>query len=162
MGEGESIMNWYVLHAESQNCKKIVSQLNSNEEINAFQPRFEKWFSNSKIKEFQIGYMYPGYIFIKTELSLETLKNRYMNEYPVFMMDASVKTIMEKMMDDSGIIRCSKGDIINKKLKVYEGPLKGLEDNVKHINRHKKVAFLDIPFYDHMLMKIPLEVVNKL
>lgn len=154
-------MNWYVLHAEPKLCSKIVRQLNSCENIQAFLPRVEKWFANARVKEFRTAYLYPGCVFIKSEMTLDELKSQYLCDYSVEIIETEKKKVFERIFDDEWIIKKSTGDIINKRLIIYDGPLIGFENKIVKINRHKRFAFLDFGMDGNNVTKVPLEVVNK-
>lgn len=75
-------------------------------------------------------------------------------------MDEEEQRFFERMFDGNGVIRHSVGNIINSKLNVESGPLKGMEQQIKKIDRHKRIAYLDCQLLGTR-MKAPLEVVNK-
>ena len=57
----------------------------------------------------------------------------------------------------------SKGFIIGDAITVTEGPLKGYEGSIKKIDRHKRMAFVELPFLGkETRVRIPLEIVDKL
>lgn len=154
-------MNWYILYAESKQCNIIAKQLSSYEGVQAFLPKTEKWFANAKVKEFRISILYSGVVFIKSEMTVDELKACCENDYSVEMIENSVKKVFERLFDDEWIVRKSTGDIINKRLIIYDGPLIGLEDRIIKINRHKRYAFLDFGMAGSDITKVPLEVINK-
>ncbi|WP_050638280.1 transcription termination/antitermination NusG family protein [Candidatus Stoquefichus sp. SB1] len=166
-------MNWYIVHVKSGKCQEIIDYLNTDQNIYAFLPKMEKWFSNSHIKEFQTSYMYPDYIFIRTSLNQEEFKMKYddffrsirqmadLLEYDGMIALTSVEQmLLEKMFDNQDVIKHSTGHIVDSHLMINEGPLIGLEKRIKKIDRHKRVAILDCNIFGR-IMKVPLEVISK-
>lgn len=116
----------------------------------------------------------PGYIFIRTE-DAEKLYLRLMNEKSHHSLQTMTKLLKtgetftplhpeeEQMLlslfgqdHHAGI---STGVIINGKLQVTEGPLKGLEDKIVYIDRHKHLAALSLKIGDRRIrVKVALEV----
>lgn len=166
-------MNWYVMHAKSGKCQEIIDYLNTDKDIYAFIPKMEKWFSNSKVKEFQTSYMYPDYIFVKTFLNEEEFKKKY-NEFfdsihyitellendGLISLTSEEECLLEKMFNNQDVIKRSIGYIVDSHLMINEGPLIGLEKSIKRIDRHKRIAILDSNILDR-IMKVPLEVISK-
>lgn len=65
-------------------------------------------------------------------------------------------------MDENDLIQASVGNIIDGKLIVDEGPLKGLEDRVRKIERHDRWADLEMEVLEERrMMKVGLQVVSK-
>ncbi|NCC55187.1 MAG: hypothetical protein EOM11_06875, partial [Erysipelotrichia bacterium] len=48
--------------------KSLVDCLNKDNQLEAFIPKIEKWYTASHTKEYQIQDLYPDYIFIRTDL----------------------------------------------------------------------------------------------
>lgn len=115
--------------------------------------------------------LFPGYIFLEArdpeDLYLALKK------FPRFSLmlktgenytpiSPEEETFIRRLTDESGKAAVSLGVIKDKKLRVIEGPLKGLEQYVVKIDRHKKKATLEM----HLLGKthvfrMGLEVVEK-
>ena len=55
------------------------------------------------------------------------------------------------MMNENNLILASVGNIVNGKLIVQEGPLKGLEDRVRKIERHDRWADVEMDLFDKCL-----------
>ncbi|MBO6205834.1 MAG: hypothetical protein J6O73_02745 [Lachnospiraceae bacterium] len=67
------------------------------------------------------------------------------------------------MMGENDLILASVGNIIDGKLIVKEGPLKGLEDRVRKIERHDRWADLEMELFDECrTMRVGLQVVGRI
>lgn len=166
-------MDWYIMHVKSGNCQEIIDYLNDDQNIYAFLPKMEKWFSNFRVKEFQTSYMYPDYIFIRTSLNQEEFKMKYddffhsinhkarlLEHDEVVSLSSVEQALLEKMFDNQDVIKHSTGLIVDSHLMIHDGPLIGLEKSIKRIDRHKRIAILDCNILGR-IMKVPLEVISK-
>ena len=71
--------------------------------------------------------------------------------------------ILDGVMDENDLVLSSTGNIINGKLIVDEGPLKGLENKVKKFDRHDRWADLEMELFEECkMMRVGLQVVNKI
>lgn len=68
--------------------------------------------------------------------------------------------IISHLFKNKDTIQHSVGYIVDGKTVITEGPLMGLEDYIKKVNRHRRYAMLDFPLEGSM-MKLPLEIVSK-
>lgn len=166
-------MFWYVVDTKLNSNTKMLDFLNRQENVEAFIPKVEKWFKCTEFEEFQLKEMYPGYIFIKTTLNEESFKEKYAGLFQtverlgkVIEKDEFIAlrdnemNILSKLFDDSNAIRHSQGKYNGNDLEIFSGPLKGLEKNIKKINRHKRIAKVGFEILDQEML-LPLEVLNK-
>lgn len=166
-------MYWCIIHIKSGNCHDLLRFFNEQQGIHAFLPMMEKWFSGAHTKEYRNILLFPDYLFIKADMSKEHFHQTYQDLFhqisrfakllegeALISMDEEEQRFFERMFDENGVIRHSIGNIINSKLNVESGPLKGMEQQIKKIDRHKRIAYLDCQLLGTR-MKAPLEVVNK-
>ena len=67
------------------------------------------------------------------------------------------------MMDENDLIQASVGNFVDGKLIVDEGPLKGLEDRVRKINRHDRWAEVEMELFEECgMIKVGLEIKTRL
>ena len=72
------------------------------------------------------------------------------------------EAILQRMMNENDLILASVGNIGDGKLIVDEGPLKGLEDRVRKIERHDRWADLEMDLFEECkVMRVGLQVVSK-
>lgn len=69
---------------------------------------------------------------------------------------------MRALCQEGNLISMSRGVIRGGKVVVTSGPLKGREDLIKRIDRHKRTAQIEIPFADQkMQVIVGLEIYEK-
>ena len=164
-------MYWYFIYDRFGITSQLLNYFNRQEGISAFVPKMEKWFGNSKVKEFQVKDLMPGYILIQSGLN----EKEFIRKYKDFLvtLDCKVQLIQsgdvltltpleqnlyQHLFDQDKVIRHSTGNIVNSKLIVEKGPLKGLESFVGKIDRHKRQAILEI---EDKKIIVPLAVITK-
>lgn len=167
-------MNWYVIFVNKDKINEVVFYFNNLPGTNAFIPRIEKLISKEGKKEFLEVPMFPNYLFIETSLSEQafsemikelkkdlgsTMKTLQDETQSIFALTIEEKKLLESLLNENYLIKHSIGIIVNSKLIVEEGPLKGKEELVRKIDRHKRLAFLHNVC--GKLMKVPLEVISK-
>lgn len=56
----------------------------------------------------------------------------------------------------------SSGIIENDRVRILSGPLMGMEGNIRRIDRHKRIAYLEIEMFGRTVeMKVGLEIIKK-
>lgn len=166
-------MNWYVIYSKQKSNKQLLDFLNKNEDIDAFIPKVEKWFKCHHFHEYQIKDMYPGYIFIRSPLDEDSFKEKYekllcsverlgkvIDQDGFIVLRDEEKDLLSLFFNSHGVITHSLGRYKDDDLLITEGPLKGLENIIKKINRHKHIAKVEYSLFG-MNMTLPLEVENK-
>jgi len=144
-------MEWYVVHVKA-NMEEEVQNLLKN--------RFKESFSSLILKRKLIvkrqgkSYhvlekLFPGYVFIKTDMDRE--KHKAINHTSGVVQLVSANTdyvkvddnemaLILKLVNNEGIIECSKLLKENSKITVLEGPLLGMESIIKKVNSHTNRA----------------------
>lgn len=117
--------------------------------------------------------LFPGYVFVQTSEPEELLKRlRDVNEFcrllgvtgdsfsaltedEVAWLDALTDTGTHSMGMSEGVI---EGD----RVIVTQGPLKGREAHIKRVDRHKRMAYLDVHILGRATqIKVGLEIVRR-
>lgn len=113
--------------------------------------------------------MYPGYVFLVTNDS-RALQER-LKELPPFgrlletddgalrTLDSHEVAFITSFGGPDHRVRLSRGAIVNGELVIHEGPLQGRTSLIRKIDRHKRVARLDIG--GAHTATVGLEVVSK-
>lgn len=150
-------MFWYVARCKTGRTKKLVSTLNKQDYMSAFIPQNERWFGRGgkKIK-FLIKELYPDYVFIKSDLDKESFDKRFKEffksinglvdllEYEeVYPLSSEEQLLLEKLLDGGHMIKHTDGVIVDKRFVPTSGPLVGLEDMIKKVDKHNRTATLD-------------------
>ena len=115
--------------------------------------------------------LFPGYLFIisdrigDVQASLWKVAKfkRLLNagSIPVSLYEEEVR-VFRTLADDNCQINLSKGFIEGDRVTVTEGPLKDQEGLIKKIDRHKRIAIVEIPFLGHPVnVRVPLEIAEK-
>ena len=115
--------------------------------------------------------LFPGYVFVITE-DVEELYQQLKHVLGLTKILGSGRVIvplsddevnfMERLGGEDHLVRLSEGIIEGGQVKIYEGPLQGMEGLVKRIDRHKRKAWLEIRMFGKMQMvQVGLEIVEK-
>lgn len=150
-------MNWYILYVLCGNEERIVKILEQEELLYAFIPRMEYYRRDQK--RIAMKAMFPGYIFVKTiqeprqfHKLFVKLRNRHqrMMKELTYEDATSLKPqeviYFEKLLNEHGLMKMSKGRIVDRKLKIVDGPLQYFEDTIVKVDKHERMAYLDLEF----------------
>ncbi|MCD7893277.1 MAG: hypothetical protein LUG60_06180 [Erysipelotrichaceae bacterium] len=156
-------MNWYILYCMNAKTEKLCTMFRSYG-VNAFIPRMEMYLRTKGLIKRD---MFPSYIFIKSEMEqlefnaflkkLDYQKDgvirelKYTDEQSLHFdfISALTKTeisMFEHLFDEQGIVRLSKVKFVNDQPVIYEGPLINYNYNIKKLDIHNGLAYLDIDF----------------
>ncbi len=115
--------------------------------------------------------MIPSYVFVETD-RIDDFADA-LNRVPGFTvvlhigdyyqpLDKHDESILRALIADSDVVDISTAYISGDRVSVVYGPLKGLEGQIKHIDRHHRTATLEMNMFDRTtLVKVGLEVVEK-
>lgn len=159
---------WYVVQTmsgEEQDCLQVCK---NKVDASVYKEMFVPMYINKKHFRKQwhdiAKPLFPGYFFIDTddiEPVLEELGKvqRFTkvlrNADAVSPVTPEEQEFLQSMMDENHTILCSVGFIVGEKICVTEGPLRNHYGLIKKINRHRRVAILEIDFFGR---KTPAEV----
>ena len=166
---------WYVVHTaiggeESaiEQCKIALGDVAKRFILPKCQFN-RRWHGEYKMIE---KVAFPGYFFIDSDdpKALEELLMRIPSVVTLVRIGGGFnpirieeQKIIEQMMDENDLIKASVGNIVNGKLIVEVGPLKGLEDCVRKIERHDRWADLEMELFEECrMMKVGLEIKARL
>lgn len=171
--EGKSM--WYVIWVESGKEHKvrgiIESQVSAEtyERIVIPEKRIQKKF-RGEWKEVQ-SVLFPGYLFVVAEDIAEFAAA--LNAVPEFTkmlkMDYEIAAIypeeeamLTRLVDQDEVVKMSEGIIENDRVVIFDGPLQGMEGTIKRINRHKRIAVLQMELFERVMqVEVGLEIVEK-
>lgn len=170
MREGKCVY-WYFIYDRFDHQERIIEYFNQQVHTRAFIPKIEKWLGCSSVKDYVLKDLYPHYILVQSSLDEEDFLERYkeffkdidmlanlLKQGDLHQMSDREKGLYEKLFNEKEVIVHSIGTITDGKLIVEEGPLKGYEDFIERINRHKRDCFLNL---NDIQIKMPLEVVSR-
>lgn len=172
---------WYVIKTVGGNEHKLVRRLEHKAERSLYEycwipTKTERRKYHGEIKDVRCK-LFTGYVFVSTS-SPEDLfvhlrqKSEFLNilgyeagYIPLTMQEVKLirrLTGWKEPDQPKTNVDMSVGVIINGKLKVLEGPLKGLEKYVVKIQRDKKKAWLEMKlFQEKKRFAVGLEIVRK-
>lgn len=156
-------MNYYVLFCQTVKTEKICQRLNEYDEIQVFIQKMERYFRLKDIIELQV--MFPGYLFIKTELSQMEFDSLLlsMNE----KRDGIIKELKKKevtaltddeiellhhLLDKDAILRMSEGHKEKGKTVVTKGPLLFFQKDIIDSDKRDQLAVLNVKFLDRNII----------
>lgn len=116
--------------------------------------------------------MFPGYVFIDTDCpdEIHSLIQREPDYISFLKSDDTIipvsdaeRDIISFFTDSSGTAGVSLGIIRNGKTYIMEGPLKGMEDRIIHIDRHKRTAKVRLDSFlgQDRILNFALEIVDR-
>ncbi len=82
-------------------------------------------------------------------------------EQIVPLVQEEVELLM-RIGTDKQLVEMSSGIIENDRVRILSGPLMGMEGNIRRIDRHKRIAYLEIEMFGRTVeMKVGLEIIRK-
>ena len=166
---------WYVIQVQSgreekikTECEKIISKQTLTK---CFIPYIEKMRRYEGKQHIERRLMFPGYVILISDnleqLFFELKKVKELTKLIGTGREAvplSVEEIelIQNLTGDKGIVEMSKGVIEGEKMIVFSGPMQGCEGLIKKIDRHKRLAYLQIPFMGRIVeTQVGLEIIRK-
>lgn len=171
----KNILNWYVMQVRTGTEENICVQCRKDipEAIleKCFLPYYEE---KRKIRgEWKIlkKHLFPGYVFVisndreqlymqlKKVIGLTKLIGTGREIIP--LTEEEVRFLL-RFAGEEQIVSMSEGIIEGSKVIINSGPLKGMEGYIRKIDRHKRKAYLEIPFFGRTQnIQVGLEIVEK-
>lgn len=180
MGEayhfGGNMGDWYVIQVRTGTEDKIVKAcelLVAKECLDeCFIPRYIRV---KKIRGFWTEVnetLFPGYIFmiskdvnmlfqeLKRIPDLTKMLGKFGNE--IFPLNEDEVAFLKSFGKDDHIVDMSVGYIEGDKVVVTSGPMMGKEGLIKKVDRHKRLAFIEVEFFGKITdAKVGLEIIRK-
>lgn len=165
---------WYVIQVYSgkeEYCKGLIEKYVCSGTFEDCKiPVYIKLRKREGIWNQETRILFPGYIFVKTENIME-LHNQLKSVPHMTRLLGTGKDIipiskeeeifLTKLGKDKMIIDISRGIIVNGKVTVLSGPLQGMEEYIKKVNRHKRLAWIDISMLGRRIpVSLELEILQ--
>lgn len=152
-----------------ETCRKRLAEADAFEEC--FLPKYERpWKEHGKwIKKEEV--LFPGYLFFVAQDSQKL--NTALRNVPEFTkllgdeegaiaLYPQEVEFLEKHINDQKVFEMSIGEIIGQELVIREGPMKDLTGKVVFLDRHKRIAVLEVEFFGRTVkMKVGMEIVGR-
>lgn len=171
---------WYAVWVKTRQEEKVLAfcekLLRNGEEKEkpyeqCFLPKYERFRKLNgqwvRLKEV----LFPGYLFFISDHVDELAKMlKSIPEFAKILGDEQTPIalhpheteFLRKHMNKDNVLEMSQGFLVGDRLVVTEGPLKDYQGKIVHIDRHKRLATLEIEFFGRMVrMKVGVEVVRK-
>lgn len=136
-----------------------------------FIPRYEEKKHIQGAWRTQKQILFPGYVFVvtsdirklhdglKTVIGLTKLLGTGREIVP---LSEGEKEFLLSFGGEEQVVQMSEGIIIGSQVIIHSGPLKGKEGYIRKIDRHKRKAWLELPFLGGMQrVQVGLEIVSR-
>ena len=168
--------NWYVIQVKTGNEEKIkdICQRLIPREIliECFIPKIKRVRKIRGSFHEREEILFKGYVFMISDaiddlyqcLKLipeltKVLGNDGTNILPILKEEA---IFLLKFGKEDHIVDMSKGYIISTKIMITTGPLVGNEGIIRKIDRHKRIAYIEVKLFDQITtVKVGLEIISK-
>ncbi len=181
---------WYVLyvrpnseHRVATDVEKAFERMKLGFDLTAFCPESERYYRNGDAKTNIAGRTYvkrplfPGYVFVETDMPSPEFRSNF-SEYiynspdiirllkysgsDEIALSTDERRRLEFLFMGKRYLEHSEGYIEGDNIIVTVGPLAGHEGCIRKINRHNRIAFLELDMYDKKVtVKAALEIVSK-
>lgn len=117
--------------------------------------------------------LFPGYVFVTTDDIIKL--SQHLNQLPFFakviggrnesyvpLLPEEVSWLQALTNVETHTVELSTGVIEGDEVKIWKGPLKGQEARIKKIDRHKRLAYVEMHMFGRTkVIKVGLEIVSK-
>lgn len=170
-GMGQGYKMWYAVWVRTGQEERVLQMCRSMLPEQCFLPKYElerkkdgQWVKMEKP-------LFPGYLFfVSDNVEMLVRKLRAVPEFtkvlgdglrPVALYPHEVE-FLQKYTNENRVLEMSCGFLEGDRLVVTEGPLKDYQGKIVKIDRHKRVAVLEMEFFGRITrMTVGLEVVRK-
>ena len=137
----------------------------------SFVPKFKKkkrflgeWHIQNEI-------MFPGYVFLISEQPKKLMANLKQvsgmtkllkTDNEITPLSQEEVSLMLKLGSEKQEVEMSTGIIEGDEVMVFDGSLQGMEGLIKKIDRHKRIAYLEVDMFGRKVeIQVGLEIVEK-
>lgn len=175
-GRGMLMSLWYVMQVragteENARCQ-CLRLISSNILEHCFVPYYQQKKRFQGEWHIQETVLFPGYVFLVTsdlKQLMDSLRKvtgmiRLLRTgEQIVPLSGEEVDLLLKLGREEQLVRMSTGVIENAYVKVFDGPLKGMEDCIKKIDRHKRKAHIAIEMFGRSMdVEIGLEIISKI
>ncbi|MBR0164231.1 MAG: antiterminator LoaP [Lachnospiraceae bacterium] len=165
---------WYVIQVRTgkeEDVRKALQNVVMEEGEEVFIPTYIRERRYRGESRFVEAHLFPGYVFFDSEDPMGLRKRLWRTPLLTKLLKADNDYLPlyeeeEKMLKRLGgpvhRVEPSKGFIEGEEVRVFVGPLSGMEAQITHIDRHKRVATVSVMLCGRETeMKVGLEIVDK-
>ena len=155
--------NWYVVQSFSgkeEDAKKRIETV-LPEQISVFLPKRILKIRRAGKNITEERSLYPGYFFVQGDLDSETAKNIKLQKNVVRILGNGYEPQPLSKDDVNFLLNLTKGEekvgiskaiVEDKKVKIIDGPLKGIEGCIKKVDKRKGRAKVLIPIMNRKVI----------
>lgn len=166
---------WYVMQVRTgteENIRCQCQRLISSDTLErCFIPYYQQKKRFQGEWHIQERILFPGYVFLITqnlEKLVESLKKVIgmtkllgTGEEIIPLSQEEINLLL-RLGKEEQLVTMSTGMIENGQVKIFDGPLKGMEGYIKKIDRHKRKARIVIDMFGRSVdMEVGLEIISK-
>lgn len=166
---------WYVLQVtegrEDSICEKCKKAFAGKEASQIFVPKYV-WLKKVKgMRQKEVKPLFLGYLFVesKTPDALQKRLQLFQNIRPVcigggfYPIKEEEEVFLRQFLGEEKIVRFSTGYIVDGELRVIDGALKNFSKKIKRIDRHNRLAEMEISLFGQdRIIRVGLEVKAKI
>ncbi len=145
---------WYLLSCRKQEEKKILTickkKLPQSVADDIFILTFDRMRRYEGTWHLERQLMFPGYVFLESEdeeILSEELKSCGLSlreKNRLFRVGHKEEEFLKRLCGTAHHLKMSRGIIYHGNALITEGPLKGIEKHISRIDRHKRLARIEI------------------
>jgi transcription termination/antitermination protein NusG len=168
---------WQVVHVLGGFEVKIRDFLNKDSRNIAFIPKKKKIFRKRGINNIEESVLFPNYVFVKTTMEhfdfmeytqlylvgiegfIKLLKHDKVGTESLLPDEIS---FLKRFLNEDFLVDESVGIIEGDSVVIMDGPLVGCESLIQKIDRHKRLAWIQMNMFGEMrTISVPLEIISK-
>ena len=166
---------WYILYCPKQNEAEIIcsckQRLSDRALMDAFILTYDRMRRYQGAWHLEQQPLFPNYVFLETkdgkQLSEELQQYQHIvqalgEKDCLIPLHQEEEQFLQNLCGESHHLNMSRGYISNGQTHVTEGPLLGKEEQIRRIDRHKRLARIETPRgHDSACILAGLEIVEK-
>ena len=169
---------WYVIQVRTgkeeqvrDHCRKLIIEHEDSALKTARVYYYDRQMKRQGEWRTEKRVMFPGYVFLESDdvkklflqlkrvIGMTKLLGTDRDPVPLTPKEAS---LLELLGGGTESVDYSEGIIVGDRVQVYSGPLKGLEGMICKIDRHKRLAWIELDFLgEKRRMELGLGVVRR-
>ncbi|MCM3291531.1 antiterminator LoaP [Paenibacillus sp. MER 180] len=179
-------MKWYALSVET-GCEELVRAIICRDFdpsiLHAIVPKRRLCEKKQGHIHYVVKTMFPGYLLIRTTMNTKTyyklqeipkvysILNNFQTQHKIYNSDDIVSisnipeeevSILFQLLDRNHIINLSGAIVINSRVQVKCGPLKGMEGIIRKLDKRKNRAKISLSFLgSERLIDVGLEILHQ-
>jgi len=153
--------NWFVVQAKGGSEIKVRNAIDSLhiKGLDTLLPLRRLYIKRSSVFKWELKPLFPGYLFIHGKIDAESYKRivkltgvikiiRNTRKEPKEVPEEEMRLIFDLMkFSEEEIIMESQAIMVNDRVSIVSGPLKGISGSIVSVNKRKQQATVRVPFF---------------